>query len=205
MSIQVRLALAAILIVIGQPTFAQQPEPVRIRGQIEKVDGNALTIKARDGSDVTIRLADNARITAQVKASLSDIKPGSFIGITGMPKPGGSETVALAIHIFMESQRGVVQPRSGPWDLRPNSTMTNANVETTVASVDGQVMTVKYQDSEKKIIVPPDTPIVANAPGNRDEIKPGVQVIVMGAQKQPDGSLTAAAISVGRDGITPPM
>ncbi|MGA9008758.1 MAG: DUF5666 domain-containing protein [Xanthobacteraceae bacterium] len=185
--------------------IAQTPSPsVRVRGTIEKVDGQTLMVKSRDGTEFTVKLADNARITAMVKASLADIKTGSFIGVTGMPQPDGSQK-AIGLHIFMDNQRGVVPARFSPWDREPGSTMTNADVQSTVAGVDGQTMTVKYADGEKKIIVPPNTPVVAYAPGNADDLKPGAQVMIIAAQKNPDGSLTAPSISVGRDGVAPPM
>jgi hypothetical protein len=186
-------------------SFAQQPQPtVRIRGQIEKTDGTLLQIKARNGEEMQVRLVDPARVMALVKASLADIKVGTFIGVTAMPQADGTQK-AVAIHIFHESQRGVVPERFGPWDLRPGSTMTNAIVETSVSGVDGQTLTVKYKDGEKKVSVPPDTSIVAVTQGSKDELKPGVAAIIMAATKQPDGSLTTPAIYVGRGGVVPPM
>lgn len=183
---------------------AQQGPPLRIRGTIEKVDGPMLTIKARDGNTMQVKLADNARVTAMVKASVADIKQGSFIGVTGMPQPDGSQK-AIGLHIFMDAQRGVVPARFSPWDREPGSTMTNADVESTVSSVDGQTMMVKYPDGEKKIIIPPNTPVVKFVPGSAADIKPGAQMIIIAAQKAPDGSITAPAINVGRDGAAPPM
>jgi outer membrane lipoprotein SlyB len=176
---------------------------VRIRGTIEKVDGQDLVIKSRDGSDLNVKLAENARVLALVKASRADIKPGSYIGVTAMPEADGTQR-AIAIHIFPEAMRGTGEGHR-PWDLRPNSTMTNAAVESAVASAEGELVMVKYKDGEKKVIIPADTPIVAYAPGDKAEIKPGAKIIIMGAQKQPDGSLLAPAINVGRDGLTPPM
>jgi hypothetical protein len=203
-----RLAVAgAGLALVASTTMAlaQQAPPMRIRGQIEKVDGNTLTIKARDGANLTVKLADNGRVLGLDKASLADIKQGSYIGVTAMPQPDGSQR-AMAIHIFNDAQRTSVADGHRPWDLRPGSTMTNANVDTMVSGVDGQVVTVKYKDGEKKVIVPPDATIVAvaNQPGSKDELKPGAQIIIMGAQRQPDGTLTTPAIYVGR-GVTPPM
>jgi hypothetical protein len=197
-------ATAFALALAGSAAFAQQPQTVRIRGQIEKIDGNMLAIKARDGSIMNVKLADNARVTAMVKASLADIKVGSFVGVTAMPQPDGSQK-AIGLHVFMDSQRGVVPARHTPWDKAPGSTMTNANVESTVAGVDGQVMTVKYQDGEKKVIVPPNTPVVVYVPGNKDDLKPGAQLFIVAAQKMPDGSIVAPSVSVGRDGAVPPM
>ncbi|HEX4042670.1 MAG TPA: hypothetical protein VHY10_13290 [Xanthobacteraceae bacterium] len=198
------IAAAFALLFAASMATAQQPQPLRIRGEIQAVDGPMLTIKARDGNVMKVKLADNPRITAMVKASLADIKPGTFIGVTAMPQPDGSQK-AIGLHIFMDSQRGVVPARFSPWDREPGSTMTNADVETMVAGVDGQTIMVKYSDGEKKIIVPPDTPVVRFVPGNASDIKPGAKMIIIGAQKAPDGSLTAAAINVGRDGVAPPM
>jgi outer membrane lipoprotein SlyB len=187
-----------------QPAPPQAPPPVRIRGTIDKVDGSMLTIKARDGNTVQVKLADNPRITAMVKATLADIKVGSFIGVTAMPQPDGSQK-AIGLHIFMDAQRGVVPARFSPWDREPGSTMTNADVESTVAGVDGQTIMVKYPDGETKVIVPPNTPVVKFVPGDASDLKSGAQMIIVAAQKAPDGSLTAAGINVGRDGAAPPM
>jgi outer membrane lipoprotein SlyB len=193
---------AGLGLIAVSTAWAQQPPPARIRGQIEKVDGNALTIKARDGAELKVQLADNARVMALVKASLADIKPNSYIGVTAMPEPDGTQK-AIAIHIFLESQRGTAEGFR-PWDLKPGSTMTNAAVETTVSGVNGQEITVKYKDGDKKVVVPPSTPIVAYAAGEKSEIKPGAQILINGAVKQPDGSYQATQINVGR-GLTPPM
>jgi len=196
--------LFATSVALAQAPAPAPQTPVRIRGTIEKVDGSMLTVKAKDGSTMQVKLADNARITAMVKASLADIKEGSFIGVTAMPQPDGSQK-AIGLHIFMDAQKGVVPARFSPWDREPGSTMTNADVTSTVSSVDGQVMMVKYSDGEKKIIVPPNTPVVKFVPGSADDLKPGAQFIIIAAQKAPDGSLTAAGINVGRDGAAPPM
>lgn len=194
---------AALALLSLQFAVAQQGAPTtRIRGQIEAADGSLLTIKNRDGQIMKVKLADNPRVMAMVKASLSDIKPGSYIGVTAMPQPDGSQK-AMAIHIFLESMRGTGEGFR-PWDRQPGSTMTNAAVDTMVAGVDGQVVTVKYKGGEKKVIIPPGTPIVAYTPGNKDEIKPGAQIIIFAANKQDDGTFTAPAINVGR-GVTPPM
>ena len=200
-----RMLILAGVVVLAGSAVAQQP-PVRVRGEIEKVDGNTLTVKGRDGSGYTINMADNVRVMAFVKASLADIKPNSYIGVTAMPQADGSQK-AIAIHIFLEAQRGVGEGHR-PWDLRPGSTMTNAAVETTAGSVDGQVLTVKYKagdkTDEKKVVVPPDAAIVTYTPSDKSELKPGAQVIIFGAQKQADGTLLTQAVNVGR-GVTPPM
>jgi len=193
------------LLLATSASFAQQlPQTVRIRGQIEKVEGDVLDIKTRKGDMVKVKLVDPARVMAFVKASLADITVGKFIGVTAMPQADGSQK-AIGVHIFLDAQKGVVPDRHSPWDLQPGSTMTNAIVETTVAGVDGQNILVKYKDGEKKVVVPPSTTIVAYAPGDKSELKPGAQIIIFGATKQPDGSLTTPTVSVGRDGVVPPM
>jgi len=195
------LAAAAITLLFATTGFAQTP-PTRIRGEIEKVDGGMVTVKARDGSMMNVKLADNARIMAFIKASPADIKPNSYIGVTAMPEPDGTQK-AIAVHIFLEGQRGTGEGFR-QWDLRPNSTMTNANVESKVASVDGDVVMVKYKDGEKKVIISKDTPVVAYAPSEMSEVKPGAQIIIFAAQKQADGTYSAPAINIGR-GVAPPM
>ena len=183
------------------PAGAQQAPPIRLRGTIEKVDGNALLLKTRDGAEATLTLADNALIVSVVKASLADIKEGAFIGSGAMPQADGSQK-ALEVHIFAESQRGTGEGHR-PWTGAPNSTMTNGTVGTTVTGVDGSTITVKYKDGEKKIVVPPGVPIVRYEIGGRSELKPGVSFTVLAATKKPDGTFSAARINVGRDGVVP--
>ena len=181
--------------------FAQQPG--RIRGQIEKADGGTIELKTRDGSMLNVKLADDARVSALEKASLNDIKTDSFLGIAGIPQADGS-IEAFSIHIFLPAQRGVVPDRHGPWDARPGSTMTNAYVVSMVQAKDGETLTVKYKDGEKKVIVTPQTIIAAAAPGKKEELKPGAQIIIFGWDKQPDGSVLAKTLYVGRN-LTPAM
>jgi ribosome maturation factor RimP len=196
-------AAAAAVICSATVSFAQQPQTVRIRGQIEKADGDTFDIKTRGGESVKVKLVEPQRVMALVKATLADIKPGSYIGVTAMPQADGSQK-AIAIHIFLENMRGTAEGHR-PWDREPGSTMTNAAVDTTVAGVDGQTIVVKYKDGEKKVTVPPNIPIVAYAPGNKGELKPGANVFIVAATKQADGSLTAPGMNVGRDGVVPPM
>jgi hypothetical protein len=195
------IGTAAIMLFLATASYAQQPG--RIRGQIEKVDGATYVLKARDGTMLNVKLADDARVSALEKASLADIKNDTFIGIAGMPKPDDS-IEAFSIHIFLPAQRGVVPDRHGPWDARPNSTMTNAYVTSVVKEKDGEVLTVKYKDGEKKVIVTPQTMIAAAAPGNKDELKTGAQIIIFGWDKQADGSILAKTLYVGRS-VTPAM
>jgi hypothetical protein len=195
------LGAVAIALLFTTAVFAQQP--VRIRGQIEKTDGSTLSLKTRDGSMLDVKVADDARVAALVKASLADIKNDSFIGVAGMPRPDGS-IEAFSVHIFLPAQRGLVADRHFNWDAKPGSTMTNAYVESSVAEKDGQAVMVKFKEGEKKIIVTPTTAITAVAPGNKDELKPGAQIIIMASDKQPDGSVLAKTLYVGRS-LTPAM
>ena len=197
------VASLAVVSVLASSAWAQQPQTVRIRGTIESVDGKTLSIKTREGTDVKVNVTDDLSVIGIAKTSLSEIKQGSYIGVSAMPQPDGSQK-AIAVHIFMDSQRGAGEGFR-PWDLRPNSTMTNATVAQTVASVDGQVIEVKYKDGEKKVVVPPDAAIVAFAAGDKAEVKPGAKIIIFGAKKLDDGSLETNRIGVGRDGIAPPM
>jgi hypothetical protein len=188
---------------LGTAALAQQPQPLRIRGAIEAVDGAMLTIKTRDGDERKVKLTDNVTITGITKAALSDVKQGDFIGVTGMPQADGTQK-AIAIHIFPEAMRGTGEG-SRPWDLKPNSSMTNATVDQKVQSTDGQTIKVKYKDGEKTVTVTPDTPIVTFVPGNKDELKPGAKIIIMGANKKDDGTYETTRVNVGLDGLTPPM
>ena len=151
---------------------------------------------------MTVKMADNYTVMAFVKASMADIKQILYIGVTAMPEADGTQR-AIGVHIFMEAQRGTGEGFRA-WDPRPNSTMTNAAVASAVTSVNGQEVMVKYKDGEKKVLIEKDTPIVAFAAGDKADIKPGAQIIIFAAAKQPDGSLTADRINVGR-GVTPPM
>jgi hypothetical protein len=182
---------------------AQQAPMVRIRGVIEAVDGPMLAIKSREGTDMKVKMTDNAAVFGVVKTSLSEIKAGSYIGVTAMPDPDGTQR-AVAVHIFPENQRGAAEGFR-PWDLRAGSTMTNATVAETVKGTDGQNILVKYKDGEKKVVVPPETPVVTFVVGDKSELKPGSQIIIFGAVKKDDGTLEANRVNVGRDGITPPM
>jgi hypothetical protein len=203
-SLMPRLLVASLTIisVLGS-AWAQLPPTVRIRGTIEAIDGPLLTVKSREGTELKVRLTDNVAVFGVARTTISEIKPGSYIGVSAMPEPDGSQK-ALAVQIFPESQRGVAEGFR-PWDLRPNSTMTNATVAETVAGTDGEIILVKYKDGEKKVVVPPDTPIVSFVAGDKSELKPGAKIIIFSATRKEDGTLEAARVNVGRDGITPPM
>jgi hypothetical protein len=199
------IGLATILATLAawvEPAGAQDAPPLRVRGTIERVDGAVYIVKARDGAELKITVAEKPQIAGIVKASLSDIKQGSFVGVTAMPQADGSLS-ALEVHIFPEAMRGTGEGHY-PWDLQPKSTMTNANVEDVVSAVDGRTLTLKYKDGEKKILVPANIPIVSYVQADTNDLKPGAKVFII-AVKQPDGTLQGRAWRVGRDGITPPM
>jgi hypothetical protein len=199
--------MAAAGVLVATSMSYGQDKPVRIRGTIEKVDGQNLEVKSRDGKNLKVVMADKARFTAIVKAALSDLTPDAYIGVTAMPNADGSQQ-AIAIHIFQPAQRGTGEGFR-PWDLQPGSTMTNAAIATTVAGTDGQVVTVRYKEKEKvdekKVIVTPKTVIVRYVPGDRADIKPGVHVFLNNAKALPDGRVEAPTVSYGRDGVRPPM
>jgi hypothetical protein len=204
MSKTIRLALAVTsfaLFGIASPVSAQ--ETVRLRGTIERVEGPVYIVKNRDGAEVKLTVTDNPLFVAIVKASMADIKPGMFVGSTGMAQPDGSQK-AIEVHIFPESMRGTGEGHYD-WDLKPKSTMTNANVEQTVAGVDGPVLSVKYKDGEKKLLVTPETTVVTYVPGDKGDLKPGTKIFIGAAKKQADGSLQTPRITYGKDGLTPPM
>jgi hypothetical protein len=196
------VGVAGLALMVGAASASAQ-EITRVRGTIDKVDGNTLLVKSREGQNLTIKLKDGATITGVAKAMLSDVKQNSFIGITAMPQPDGTQK-AIEVHIFPEARRGAGEGHR-PWDLVPNSTMTNANVEQLVTAVDGPMLTMKYKDGEKKISVPNNATIVQFVNGDKADLKPGAKVFIGGFTKLPDGSLEAAAVNVGKDGITPPM
>jgi Domain of unknown function (DUF5666) len=195
------MGAATFALLLAASAWAQ--DTVRVRGTIESVDGNTIAVKSRDGAELKVALADKALIVAIVKASMADIKQGSFVGVTGMPQADGSQR-AIEVHIFPEAMRGTGEGHYA-WDLRPGSTMTNANVEQTVTGVDGHTLSVKYKDGEKKITVPPDATIVTYMPGEKSELKPGTKIFVAAAKKLADGTLEAPRVNYGRDGLTPPM
>jgi hypothetical protein len=173
---------------------------MRVRGTIAAVDGSVLTLKASDGVEHKLTLTGNATVVAVVKASMADIKENTFLGSAAMPQPDGTQK-ALEVHIFPEAMRGTGEGHR-PYTT-PGSTMTNGTAGATVSGVDGPVITVKYKDGEKKIMVPPNTPIVRYEIGTAADLKSGAAFTVLAATKKPDGTLEAARINVGRDGTVP--
>jgi len=200
----IRLPLAVVM-VVATSAFAlaqKAPVPTRVRGSIETVNGDVLTVKSRSGEDVKLHMTTDMTVVGIVKASLSDIKIGSFVGATTVPGPDG-EPKAVEVHIFPESMRGTGEG-SRPYDLKPNSSMTNATVAENVVANDGHTLIVKYKGGDKKVEVSPDTPVVTFVPGEKSDLKAGAQVIAF-MKQLPDGSFETGRVSVGRDGLTPPM
>jgi hypothetical protein len=199
----IRRGLCAVALTLAMFASASAQDTMRVRGTIERVEGPVYVIKTRDGAELKVALAEPGLVVALVKASMADIKPGLFVGSTGMPQPDGSQK-AIEVHIFPEAMRGTGEGHY-PWDLQTDSTMTNANVEESVAGVDGQTLTLKYKTGEKKIVVTPQTVIITYTPGDKNELKPGTKIFIGAAKKQADGTLLTPRINYGKDGLTPPM
>lgn len=194
--------LLLVAVAAGFAGTAAAQTPMRVRGTVEALDGAILTVKSREGADLKIKLADNYAVAVVVATDLAGIKPGAFIGTASMKQPDGS-LVALEVLVFPEAMRGTGEGHY-PWDLQPESMMTNATVATLAENPKGREMTLTYKGESNKVIVPAGVPIVTFEPGDKAMLKPGAKVFV-GAQKQADGSLTAARVNVGKDGLTPPM
>jgi len=199
-------AFAVATLTLALTAISAQAQNVRVRGTIEKLDGNTLAVKSRDGADLKLVLKDNARIAGVVKASLADVKASTNVAITSRPRPDGT-LEAVELRIFPAGQP--FNSFHGDWDLMPNSFMTNGSFQTSVASVDGQVLTVEYKlpgdkTDVKKILVTPKTIIATTTPATKADLKPGLKVFVAGAPKLPDGSLDVAAIQVEKE-IAPPQ
>src|SRR5260221_8618093 len=196
----IRLLLAGAI--IAASCSAATAQTMRMSGTIEKADGNVLSLKSSDGAEVKLTLAENAMIVAVVKASMADIKEGTFLGSAAIPQPDGSQR-ALEVHIFPEQMRGTGEGHR-PYAPVPNSTMTNgATSGATGAGVDGSTFVVKYKEGEKKIVVPPSAPIVRYEIGGKSDLKAGARFTVLAATKKPDGTLEAKRVNDGRDGVVP--
>jgi hypothetical protein len=211
MTLRLALGIACACILSIVSASAQQ-NAVRVRGTIEKVDGDVVSIKSREGDMVKVKMADDVKVTAMVKASLADIKPGSFVGSTAMPEEGG-RWKAVEVHIFPEAMRGTGEGDRA-YDYRPKSTMTNGTVASggtsgsaagaTVAKEEGKTLILNFKEGEKKIDVVPETVIYTYVPGSKDDLKSGAVIFINAATRQGDGSLTTGRLNIGR-GVAPPM
>jgi hypothetical protein len=199
------LVAAVLLTMLALPVAAQSPPanpPVRIRGTVDKLDGQALTVESRDGQQVTVMLAPNVAVAFLVKKSLADIKAGDFVASTSMKGTDGKNH-SIELRIFPEAMRGLGEGQYA-WDLAPQSLMTNATVSGVSGAPQGQTLKVTYKGGESELVVGPDTPILGYGAGDISLLKPGAAVFIV-AQKQPDGRLTAARVTAEKDGVKPPM
>ena len=197
------LALVVAASVAASISAFAEDTPARVRGTLQKMDGSSLTIATKSGKEANVPLKDGAPIIAVTKGAMSDIKDNTFVGITAMPQPDGTQK-AVEVHVFEESLRGVGEGHY-PWDLKPDSTMTNGAVSQQVQKVEGNTLQVKYKDGEKTIVVPKDAEVVNLVPGSKDDLKTGAHVFIPRWEKQGDGTWMATVVVVGREGITPPM
>jgi len=199
------LAVAGVGGALAATTVAAQAQNVRVRGAIESVDGNTVLVKSRDGASLKLVLKDNANVRGVVKASLVDVKAATNVAITSRPRADGT-LEAVELRIFPP---GPFNSFHGDWDLTPGSFMTNGAAQTSVAAVDGQMLTVEYKippdkTDIKKILVTPKTIIATTVASSKADLKPGLRVFVAGAPKLPDGSLDVANIQVEKE-IPPPQ
>ncbi|MBY0611845.1 MAG: hypothetical protein K2P80_06640 [Beijerinckiaceae bacterium] len=201
MNFALRLATIATLSILSTNALAQT-KPIRVRGTIEAVDGNTLSVKAREGQMVKVLVDDKTRYAIVIKASFEEVKPGAYLGIAALPQKDAPQK-ALEVVVFPEAMRGAGEGHRG-WDLEPESTMTNATLSEAISSVKGQTITMKYKDGETKIDVSKDIPIVTFKPGAKTDATPST-VVFIGGQVQPDGTVTAASVTMGKDGVNPPM
>ena len=197
------IPLGAIMgLVMAGASAGLAADNVRIRGTVASVDGSALTVKTREGDTAAIMLADGWKISGVKGASIGDIKPGDFLGIASAPKADGTAG-ALEVVIFPAAMKGAGEG-SRPWDLQPNSSMTNGTVEEAVSEVDGRTVTLSYSGQQRKISIPANVPVVTFAPATEADLKPGVAVFAF-AERSTDGVLTASRVVVGNNGVAPPM
>ena len=198
----VRAVLATLPLLATAPALAQAPAAQRVRGTIEAVEEGGIRVRSREGEALAIALTPDARVNAMKKVELGSVAPGAYIGTAAMPQADGSLR-AIEVLVFPEAMRGAGEGHR-TWDLLPESTMTNATVADTVTAVEGRVLTLTYGGERKRVVVPPDAPVVTFVPATRADLKAG-EAVFLSAQRQPDGSLRAAQVTVGKDGVAPPM
>lgn len=194
------LLAACAALLFAAPTQAQTN--VRIRGAITGLDGQVLSVKTREGPEVKIKLNDNYAVAAVVPIAMDQIQPGSYIGSAAMKQPDGT-LKAVEVLVFPAAMKGANEGHY-PWDLMPESTMTNATVEAVVDGTAGRVMSLTYKGGTQKITVPAGVPIVTFEPGDKSMLTPGALVFV-GTQQAADGSFSAGRVNVGKNGFKPPM
>jgi hypothetical protein len=180
----------------------RQPPMSRVRGMIESINGDLLIVKKNDGHNVTMKMTPNAAVTGVEKIALSDIAPGAYVGVTSVADAQGNQK-ATEVHLFPNSLRGAGEG-TRPWDTAPNSSMTNGGLDKMVDSNDGRTLTVKYRGGEKQVVVTPETAVVKLVPGKRSDLQEGAKIVAATARTA-DGALETSRISVGLNGLTPPM
>ncbi|MGC1172389.1 hypothetical protein [Polaromonas sp.] len=202
------LTFLAVLPLAWAQTSAPSNPTVRVRGTIEKVDATSLTVRERSGEVITLVRSADMAVSEVLPLKLADIRPGSYVGTAAMPQADGTQ-LALEVLVFPEAARGTGEGHY-PWDLQPQSTMTNATVADLVAAPasvpGGQKLLLRYKDGEKTVIVPPTAPVVTFKPGKEDEnalVVPGAKVMITAQVR--DGKPTALRMIVGRNGFAPPM
>ncbi|HVJ52376.1 MAG TPA: DUF5666 domain-containing protein [Aliidongia sp.] len=200
----VKSLIVALAIMSAVPAWAQAPEGtrMRIRGTVERLEGQTLIVKSRSGDALAMNFPAGTMVVGMVKSSLADIKSGDFVGVTSINGENG-ERQALEVHIFPEAMRGTNEGQV-PWDLTPDSLMTNGAISGSASAAKGQKLTVNYKGRETEVTVTPQTPIVAFAPADASLLKPGAAVLVQ-VLKQPDGSMTVLRVNAEKDGVKPPM
>jgi hypothetical protein len=197
-----QIAVLGLAFAVAGLASAQQQPATHIRGEIEAVQGNLLTVKGGDGQEMKVKLADKARITGIIPASRSDIKQGAYVGVSSVPQAEGPAK-ALEVHIFPANARGVGEG-STPFDLAPQSTMTNAAISERITAASGETITLKYKDGEKTVLIPPETPIVTFTSASMADLKPGAKISIFRATKTEGDTYEATSIQVGLNGLTPP-
>ena len=199
-----KLKIMGVALALGAMTAlsAHATDKARVRGVVESLGGDTLMVKSREGKDVTIKLKSGWAVNGIVNASVTDIKPGDFVGIASVPTDSGING-ALEVLIFPAAMKGTGEGDYG-WDLKPKSSMTNATVASAVTSVNGPTLSLTYKGGEKKISIPPGTPVVTFGTATKDDIKPGAGVIINGTTAG-DNTVESDRVLVGINGVIPPM
>jgi hypothetical protein len=192
--------VAAVLPTLPQLARAQKPRTARIRGTITAISDSRITVKERNGDTIDVAIAPDVRLTEVYPVTLADVKPGTFVGVGGMPQPDGSQR-AIAVVLFPEAMRGTGEGHY-PFDFLPQSTMTNATVADVASASDGHRLELKYKDGQQTIVVPPDAPVVSLRPGDRGMLHVGSGVSM--TVQEMDGKPVATRINAGRNGFNPP-
>ncbi len=197
-----RLTALLLLALTSSFAFAQVNPVVRVRGSVESFTPPQLVLKERSGETLTLHVPDEIRVAEVLPTDIATIRPGAFIGTAALQRSDG-RLEALEVVVFPESARGTGEGHY-PWDLKPESTMTNATVADLVKSAESRTLTLRYRDGEKKVLIPPGVPVVTFKPGDRSLIVPGAKVFIV-AEPQPDDTLVVKRLLAGRKGFAPPM